>query len=145
MGNLHEVTILCAVKRPGSRLGNRKFSQCSQVLLHKVADRRLLQVLRKFEVSAELDGKAGGMNLKVVVAIVPQINLLGGQAMVELGLTDLTGHFMWHVEETKKLSVGQLTTVLPVGSLQKACKQLCQQFPDLFKSELGCLTGLSWK
>ena len=56
-----------------------------------------------------------------------------------IGLTELTGHFMRHMEGPKKLSVGQLTMESQVGSLQKACKQLCQEFPDLFKLELGCL------
>ena len=27
----------------------------------------------------------------------------------------------------------------PDTSLQEACEQLCQEFPDLFKQELGCL------
>ena len=106
---------------------------------YKVADGNPLQVLGQFEVTAELDGKAGGIDLKVVVTNVPQLNLLGRQAMVELGLTDLTGHFMRNMEGPKKLSVGQLTTESTVGSLQKACKQCCQEFPDLFKPELGCL------
>ena len=35
--------------------------------------------------------------------------------------------------------MGLLTTESPDGSLQKACKQLFQEFPDLFKPELGCL------
>ena len=75
----------------------------------------------------------------VVVTNVPQRNLLGRQAIVELGLTDFTGHFMLHTEGPKELSVGQLTTESPVGSLQTACKQLCQEFPSLFMQELGCL------
>lgn len=29
----------------------------------------------------------------------------------------------------------------PDITLQKACEQLCQEFPDLFKPELGCLKG----
>ena len=45
--------------------------------------------------------------------------------MVELGLTDLSGHLMQHMERPKKLSVGQLIAKSPVGSLQQACKQLC--------------------
>ena len=98
---------------------------------YKVADGNPLQVLGQFEVTAELDGKAGGIDLKVVVTNVPQLNLLGRQAMVELGLIDLTEHFMRHMEGPKKLSVGQLTTESTVGSLQKACKQCCQEFPEL--------------
>ena len=61
-----------------------------------------MQVLGQFEVIAKLDGKAGGINLKMVVTIVPQLNLIGVQATVELGLTE---HFMRHMEGPKKLSV----------------------------------------
>ena len=61
------------------------------------------------------------------------IYLLGRQAMLEMGIT---GHFMRHMEEPKKLSVGQLTMGSPVGSMQKVCKQLRQEFLDLFKPEL---------
>ena len=61
---------------------------------YEVADGNPLQVLGQFKVTAELDGKAGGINLKVIVTNVTQQNLPRRQAMVELGLTDLTGPFM---------------------------------------------------
>ena len=97
---------------------------------YKLANGNPLKVLGQFEVTAKLNGKAGGVNLKVVVTNVPQLNLLGAQAMVELELRDLTGYFMLHMEGPKMLSVEQLITKSPVDSLQKACKQLCQEFPD---------------
>ena len=106
---------------------------------YKVADGNPLKVLGHFEVTLELDSKTGGINLKVVVTNVFQLNLLGRQAMVELGLTE---HFMWHMKRPKKLSVGQLTKESPVGLLQKACKQCFLEFPGLFKLELGCLSNL---
>ena len=58
--------------------------------------------------------------------------------MGELGLTDLTGYFMRNMEGPKKLFVGQLTSEYTVGSLQKACKQCCQEFLNLLKPELRC-------
>ena len=84
-----------------------------------------MQVLVPFEVTAELNGKAKGINLKVVVTNVPQLNLLRRHAMVELGLTDLTGHIMQHRVGPKKLLVEQVTTESPFGSSKKACKHLC--------------------
>ena len=108
---------------------------------YKVANRNPLHVLGQFEVTAELDVKAGGIDLRVVVTNVPQPNLLGIQDMVELGLTDLTVSFMRSMKRPKKLSVGQLTVESTIGSLQKACKECCQEFSDLFKPELGCLKG----
>ena len=99
---------------------------------YRVADGSPLQVLGQFKAAARLDGEAEGVDLRVVVTRVPQLNLLGRQAMVDLGLTDLTRHFIQHIERPEKFSVGRLNSESPVGSLQKACKQLCQEFPDLF-------------
>ena len=93
-------------------------------------------MLGQFEVTAVLDGKAGGIDQKVVAINVPQLNLLERQAMVELGLTDLTGNFMWNMEGPKKLSVEQLTMESTAGLLHKACKRCSQKFPDLLKPEL---------
>ena len=36
-------------------------------------------------------------------------------------------------------TVHSVQPLQPDVSLQKACQQLCQEFPDLFKPELGCL------
>ena len=96
-----------------------------------------MQILGQFEVTAQLNDKAEDIDLKVVVTDVPQLNLLSRQAMVELRLTEF-GHFMGHMEGPKKLFVGQLTMESPLGSLQKACKRCCREFPDLLKPELGC-------
>ena len=85
---------------------------------YKVANGNPLEVLGQFEVTTELDGKAGGIDLKVVVTDAPQLNLFRRQAMEELGLTDLIGHFMRNIEGPKKLSEGWLTTESTVGSLQ---------------------------
>ena len=48
---------------------------------YKVADGNQLHVLRQFEVTAELDGKPGGIDLMVVVTNVLQLNLLGRQGV----------------------------------------------------------------
>ena len=46
------------------------------------------------------------VDLMVVVTIVSsQLDLLGRQAMVELGLTHLTGHFIRHIKRPNKLSL----------------------------------------
>ena len=93
-----------------------------------------MQVPGQFEITSGLDG-TGGVNLKVVVTNMFQLNLLERQDMVELELTDHTGHFMRNMEVPKMLSAGQLTTesIHVVSSLQKACKQCCKKFSNLFK------------
>ena len=44
---------------------------------YKVVDGNPLHVLGQFEVTCELDGKSGGIDLKVIVINVSQLNLLG--------------------------------------------------------------------
>ena len=112
---------------------------------NKAADGTPLQVLEEFKVTAELDGNAGGVDLKVVVTNVHELNLHGTHVILELGLTDLTGHFMQHTEGPKNISVGKLTMELPVSLLQKACKKLCQEVSDLFKLELKWLNQFELK
>eukprot|EP00731_Ephydatia_muelleri_P037772 Em0559g3a len=65
---------------------------------------------------------------------VPHLNLLGRDAIVRLGinvsaLMGLTTSSVHPISNVTK----------PDINLQNACKQLCQEFPDLFKPELGCL------
>ena len=94
---------------------------CSKETWIKIGKPKLQPVEAQYKV-------ADGNPLQVLGQFKSLLDLLGRQAMVELGLTDLTGHFMRHMEGPKKLSVRQLTMESPVGSLQKACKQLCQEF-----------------
>ena len=51
-------------------------SVCTAEAQDKDTDGNPLQVLGQSEVTVDLDGKAGGINLKVVVTNVPQLNLL---------------------------------------------------------------------
>ncbi|KAL5477849.1 hypothetical protein EMCRGX_G024698 [Ephydatia muelleri] len=72
--------------------------------------------------------------LQFTVTKVPHLNLLGRDAIVRLGinvsaLMGLTTSSVHPISNVTK----------PDINLQNACKQLCQEFPDLFKPELGCL------
>ena len=73
-----ELMILFAEKTPGSRSETKTSASGGPV------QRNPLQVLGQFKVIAEIDGKAGGLDLKVIVTNASQLNLLGSQALVEL-------------------------------------------------------------
>ena len=75
-----------------------------------------------------LGGKTGGIDLKVVVTNLPQINVLDKQALVKLGLTDLTGHFLQQMEGPKKLPLGQLTMESWVASIQSPTNSYARNF-----------------
>ena len=78
--------------------------------------------------------------LKFTVTKVPQLNLLGRDAIVRLGI-NVSALMGLPVDTTS--SVHPISHVLnPDINLQNACKQLCQKFPDLFKPELGCLKDI---
>ena len=69
---------------------------------------------------------------KFIVTATPDLNLLGRQLINQLGILSFS-------PSTAVESVNHLTSL---SSLQKACSDLCNQFPDLFKEELGCLKGV---
>ena len=78
--------------------------------------------------------------LKFTVTKVPQLNLLGRDAIFRLGI-NVSALMGLPVDTTS--SVHPISHVLkPDINLQNTCKQLCQDFPDLFKPELGCLKDI---
>ena len=74
--------------------------------------------------------------LKFNVSELPTLNLLGRNAIMQLGISvdtlleDKSANLRCHAifEDLK-----------PDHELQKACSQLCEEFPNLFKNELGKL------
>ena len=72
------------------------------------------------------------------VTEIPDLNLLGRNAIKQLGISvDAL------LEQSSSANVQEVNTVfdklVPDKQLQEACQQLCKEFPDLFKSELGKL------
>ena len=90
-----------------------------------------LPVLGVFTTRASLDnGKSEDLDFNV--ATVPHLNLLGRLAVNQMDI------------DLKSLLSGQAVHVLQHDEshdemLYKACMDLCDSFPDLFKPELGCL------
>ena len=78
--------------------------------------------------------------LKFTGTKVPQLNLLGRDAIFRLGI-NVSALMGLPVDTTS--SVHPISHVLkPYINLQNACKQMCQEFPDLFKPELGCFKDI---
>eukprot|EP00731_Ephydatia_muelleri_P006745 Em0003g993a len=82
------------------------------------------------------------VSLQFTVTEVPQHNLLGRDAIVRLYI-NVSALLLPRVSSAGKPSS---SLVLPIFDglkpdlvLQDSCRQLCQEFPDLFKPDLGCL------
>ncbi|KAL5494059.1 hypothetical protein EMCRGX_G015329 [Ephydatia muelleri] len=102
---------------------------------YEVANGEPLPTLGVCTAAVALQGtNSPSIPLQFTVTKVPHLNLLGRDAIVRLGinvsaLMGLTTSSVHLISNVTK----------PDINLQNACKQLCQEFPDLFKPELGCL------
>ena len=110
---------------------------------YEVANGQTLPTLGAFKTSVTLEGVKDSREgpLEFIVTETPNLNLLGRDAIVRLGvdIPALMGM-------TPSMSQGNDNTVKPISdslkpdmALQQACRRLCEEFPDLFKAELGCL------
>ena len=110
---------------------------------YEVANGQPLPTLGMFETIVSLPGDMSPKkSLQFTVTKVPQLNLLGRDAIVRLGinLSALLG--VTHVgKPSSSLVLPIFDELKPDLVLQDSCRQLCQEFPDLFKPELGCLKG----
>jgi hypothetical protein len=107
---------------------------------YETASRDPLPVLGMIEAHISLphDSSEIRPQLKFIVTPVPNLNLIGRDAICALGIS--VDALLNISPETNPGSVKAVFDDLkPDTSLQKACEQLCQEFPDLFKQELGCL------
>jgi len=79
------------------------------------------------------------MPIQFVVTEVPHLNLLGSDAIRHLRILVYPLIYATAVD-APQLGVHRVFDKLqPDLSLQKACRELCEDFPDLFKRELVCL------
>ena len=107
---------------------------------YEVANGQPLATLGTFQTVVSLQGEnPRSSKIQFTVSKTPRLNLLVRDAIVKLGV-DIPA--LLGIPSTDKLFNGE--TVLTISSqpdivLQQACEQLCTEFPDLFKPELGCL------
>ncbi|KAL5503296.1 hypothetical protein EMCRGX_G010223 [Ephydatia muelleri] len=112
--------------------------------LYEVANGQLLHTLGTFEAVTSLQGgDPKDETLTFTVTNSPRLNLLGRDAIVKLGVNVQA---LLGARVPSKDRQGDHRSVKPIFknlkpdvALQKAYQGLCEEFPDLFKQELGCL------
>jgi organic radical activating enzyme len=98
----------------------------------KSATGHRLPVLGIFKTKAKLDqGTENECDLQVYVSSLPNLNLLGRDACMQLRV-----NFNKLASAVSPINSVKADTTI---QLQHACQELCKEFPDLFKHELGCL------
>ena len=107
---------------------------------YEVANGQPLASLGTFQTVVSLQGaKPRSSKIQFTVSKTPRLNFLGRDAIVKRGV-DIPA--LLGIPPTVKEVKGE--AVLSISSqpdlvLQQACEQLCTEFPDHFKPELGCL------
>ena len=118
---------------------------------YEVANGQPLLTLGTFEAAVSLLEKGSTTrteNIFFTVSKVSRLNLLGRDAIVQLGinlpaLLGISSVLPPTKESDRSNAVFPILQDLkPDVALQEACQRVCQDFPDLFKPELGCLKDL---
>ena len=82
-------------------------------------------------------------SISYIIAKIPELNLLGRNVIQTLGISVDNSLGLRSIESQAKrkgVEAGHpATSDEPYVSLQRDCQKLCDEFPDLFKLELGCL------
>ncbi|XP_014663412.1 PREDICTED: uncharacterized protein K02A2.6-like [Priapulus caudatus] len=98
------------------------------------ASKHDLPVLGTFTGTTTLPGSGFKHDIRYIVSTVPDLNLLGRAATDRLGIS------VDNAMQSAKREVNAVFDDLPTDKrLQAACRKLCDQYPDLWKDELGCL------
>ncbi|XP_052827930.1 uncharacterized protein K02A2.6-like [Octopus bimaculoides] len=78
-----------------------------------------------------------------IVTKISDLNLLGRNAIQTLGISVDTALGLKSIDSQAKREGAEViypkTSSEPYVSLQQDCHKMCDEFPDLFKQELGCL------
>ena len=73
------------------------------------------------------------------------MNLLNRIVIVQLGIS--VDYLFYHEKVKNCVATSKLVykCIENDTSLQSACKQLCESFPEVFKNQLGCLKDVKFK
>ena len=112
--------------------------------LYEVANGQPLHTLGTFEAVTSLQGgDLKDETLTLTVTNSRRLNMLGRDAIVKLGVNVQALLGAWVPSKDRQ---GDHRSVKPIFenlkpdvALQRACQGLCEEFPDLFKREIGCL------
>ena len=110
---------------------------------YKSASKHDLPVLGTFMGQTKDPTTGKQCSIPYIVTKIPDLNLLGRNAIQALGISVDSALGLKSIQSRAKsedAKVSHLTTSSTTyASLQKDCHALCDDFPDLFKDELGCL------
>ena len=99
---------------------------------YRSASKHVLPIVGIFEADTRLQENEEVCTITYNVSKIKDLNLLGRDAMATLGVSI---DKMLYPEGVNCVATGSY----PAPLFQEKCAKLCEKFPDLFKSELGCL------
>ena len=110
---------------------------------YESASKHNLPVLGTFLAQTKEPVTGKQSSIPCIVTKIPDLNLFGHNAIQTLGISVDNALGLGSIESQAKrkgVEVGHhATSDEPYVSLQRDCQKLCDEFPDLFKPELGCL------
>ena len=110
---------------------------------YESASKHNLPVLGTFMAQTKHPVTGKQSSIPYIVTKIPDLNLLGRNAIQTLGISvdnALGPRSIESQAKTKGVEAGHpATSDEPYVSLQRDYQKLCDEFPDLFKPELGCL------
>ena len=101
---------------------------------YESASQHEVPVMGTFIAKATVPGTKHEHNIRFIVSDVPDLNLLGRTATKEMGIS------VDKVLNATQPCNAVFSHLKADTQLRDKCRLLCNQFPDLWKSELGCLT-----
>ena len=93
-----------------------------------------------FQIEARLPQSHSSSKIQFSVVKNPNLNLLGRDGILKLHIDVTALMKLKNIDESSpSLLKAVFTNSQPDKSLQEACYKVCDEFPDIFKAELGCL------
>jgi len=130
--------------RVWTELGEPKLQQ-AQWRYHS-ASKHPLPFIGAFTAEAKYGDVSKSYPVSFLVSEIPDLNLLGRDAIraMRISLDDLLfSESTFDKTDHQLLAIPRSDCVN--GHLQQACRDLCTEFSELFKPELGCLRGVQLK
>ena len=98
------------------------------------ASQHELPVLGTVTLQAEIEDSQQSLGFNVTE--LPELNLLGRSAIKQLGIS-VDNLMQQNIPSSSTACHAVFDDLKPDGKLQKECRKLCEEFPDVFKPELG--------
>ena len=108
-------------------------------LHYQSASKHNLPIIGTFVAKTSPQESGETHDIKYTVSEIPELNLLGRTANKELGIC--MDQAIQHAEACHAV----FSNLKADTKLQQECKQLCTEFKDLWKPELGCLKDFELK